>query len=191
MSLFRHIPVLARAAAAQPAPASLRTLATSSVWRNASSSSSSSSAPAPVSSTQPEQERDLAAEQVARHDQAITADLASSAPAELNQRSVRIFRPAKTANSSGKAGTKVWRVDWDILQGSARWENPLMGWASSGDYMQGTSLKFRTKEDAVHFCEKQGWDYHIQEPKVARIPPKSYAANYDYNPKKLRIHHTK
>lgn len=50
---------------------------------------------------------------------------------ELHQRTVRIFRPAKTANSSGKAGTKVWRVDFDILQGSARWENPLMGWASS------------------------------------------------------------
>ena len=31
-----------------------------------------------------------------------------------------------------------------------------MGWASSADYMQGTSLKFKSKEDAVHFCEKQG-----------------------------------
>lgn len=60
-----------------------------------------------------------------------------------------------------------------------------------GDYMQGTSLKFRSKEDAIHFCEKQGWDYHVTEPKVARIPPKSYAANYNYNPGKLRIHHTK
>lgn len=57
--------------------------------------------------------------------------------------------------------------------------------------MQGTSLKFRSKEDAIHFCEKQGWDYHVTEPKVARIPPKSYAANYNYNPGKLRIHHTK
>ncbi|PWN52778.1 hypothetical protein IE53DRAFT_384756 [Violaceomyces palustris] len=57
--------------------------------------------------------------------------------------------------------------------------------------MQGTSLKFRSKEDAIHFCEKQGWDYMVQEPHVARIPPKSYAANYDYVPGKLRIHHTK
>jgi len=60
-----------------------------------------------------------------------------------------------------------------------------------GDYMQGTSLKFRSKEDAIHFCEKQGWDYHVTEPKVARIPPKSYAANYNHIPGKLRIHHTK
>lgn len=31
-----------------------------------------------------------------------------------------------------------------------------MGWASSADYMQGTNVKFNTKEDAIHFCEKQG-----------------------------------
>jgi NADH dehydrogenase (ubiquinone) Fe-S protein 4 len=57
--------------------------------------------------------------------------------------------------------------------------------------MQGTFLKFKTKEDAVFFCEKQGWPYHVQEPHKARIPPKSYAANYSYQPLKLRIHHTK
>ena len=26
----------------------------------------------------------------------------------------------------------------------------------SADYMQGTHVKFATKEDAIHFCEKQG-----------------------------------
>lgn len=49
----------------------------------------------------------------------------------LHQRMVRIFQPAKPATSSGKAGTKDWRVDFDILQGSGRWESPLMGWAST------------------------------------------------------------
>lgn len=32
---------------------------------------------------------------------------------------------------SGKAGYNHWRIDWDVLQGSGRWENPLMGWAST------------------------------------------------------------
>lgn len=75
---------------------------------------------------------------------------------------------------SAKGKTKVWRIDWDVLQGSGRWENPLMGWASSADYMQGTTLAFRTREDACRFAERQGWDYYVQEPKAARIPPKSY-----------------
>ena len=32
---------------------------------------------------------------------------------------------------SGGAKGKRWRLDWDILPGGGRWENPLMGWASS------------------------------------------------------------
>ncbi|GAC93339.1 potential mitochondrial Complex I [Pseudozyma hubeiensis SY62] len=107
-------------------------MSTSSVLRN---TANPNTAPAPAKRTD-NQGRDLAAEQLKRHEQAVTADLVSSAPEELHQRTVRIFRPAKTANSSG-------------------------------DYMQGTSLKFRSKEDAIHFCEKQGWDYHVTEPKTA------------------------
>ena len=30
----------------------------------------------------------------------------------------------------------------------------------SADYMQGTRLSFRTKEDAIHFAEKQGVSCH-------------------------------
>lgn len=57
---------------------------------------------------------------------------------------------------SGKAGLNHWRIDFDTLAGSGRWINPLMGWASTADYMQGTSLKFATELEAVRFCEKQG-----------------------------------
>lgn len=108
----------------------------------------------------------------------------------------------------------------------------------SGDYMQGTHLKvrpfprrplnppplltshnlvqFNSKEDAVAFAEKQGWEYYCQEPQVQMFVPKSYAkcvrvlspacpshcaradkssgsvlrSNYGYTAKKLRIHHT-
>jgi NADH dehydrogenase (ubiquinone) Fe-S protein 4 len=52
---------------------------------------------------------------------------------------------------SAKGKTKVWKLDWDVLPGAGRWENPLMGWASSADYMQGTELKFVTAEEAVAF----------------------------------------
>ena len=44
----------------------------------------------------------------------------------------------------------------------------------------------------MHFCEKQGWNYFVQEPKVARIGPKTYADNYKYVPdSKIRLQHTK
>ncbi|KAK0528422.1 ndufs4 NADH dehydrogenase Fe-S protein subunit [Tilletia horrida] len=159
---------------------------------SSSSSSSGSSSTGLTTAVHGGAGRNLPAEQAERNTHPTAADLVSDAPAALRHRSVRIFKPAKTATSSGKAGTAYWKVDFDILQGSARWENPLMGWASSGDYMQGTSLNFRSKEDAIHFCEKQGWPYFVSEPNKPRIPPKSYASNYDYiSAAKVRIHHTK
>ncbi|KAG8949779.1 hypothetical protein FRC04_008319 [Tulasnella sp. 424] len=84
-----------------------------------------------------------------------------------------------------------WRLNFDVLQGGGRWENPLMGWASSADYVQAMQLKFRTKEDAIHFAEKQGWDYYVQQPTVKRVPPKNYSENYLYSPGKIKIAHTK
>lgn len=82
-------------------------------------------------------------------------------------------------------------MDWDILPKGHRWENPLMGWQSSGDYMQGTNLDFKTKEDAVAFAEKQGYEYFVQEPKERVISPKAYANNFLYSPGKLKHIRTK
>ncbi|KAL7420887.1 ndufs4 NADH dehydrogenase Fe-S protein subunit [Cryptotrichosporon argae] len=121
----------------------------------------------------------------------IAADVVSDAPAELRNRPVRIFKPTKSTMQSAKGKTKVWKMDWDVLPGAGRWTNPLIGWASSADYMQGTALQFRTKEEAIAFAERQGWEYMIEQPKPARIPPKNYANNYVHVPGRLRTHHTK
>ncbi|KAF9013242.1 ETC complex I subunit conserved region-domain-containing protein [Cyathus striatus] len=121
----------------------------------------------------------------------MVADVISGAPSELRHRAVRIYQPTRNTMQSGAGKSTRWRIDWDILPGGNRWENPLMGWASSADYMQGTRMGFRSKEDAVHFAEKQGWDYYIQQPHEKRIPPKNYAENYVYKPNTLRIMRTK
>ncbi|CED82242.1 NADH:ubiquinone oxidoreductase, NDUFS4/18 kDa subunit [Phaffia rhodozyma] len=120
----------------------------------------------------------------------ITADRISGAPAEMTHRSVRIYKPTKTTMQSGRAGFNHWRIDFDTLQGSGRWINPLMGWASSADYMQGMTLKFKTEEEAVLFAEKQGWDYVVSKPNVQPFKPKAYAENYVHSPGKLRLART-
>jgi len=84
------------------------------------------------------------------------AAVLSGAPLELQARTVRIYKPAKTATQSGDWHGHQWRMDWDILPKGHRWENPLMGWQSSGDRMQGTHLNFKSREDAIRFAEKQG-----------------------------------
>ncbi|CAO3653811.1 unnamed protein product [Mucor hiemalis] len=80
----------------------------------------------------------------------------SGAPESLLDRQVRIFKPTRTPVQQGKNGTRLWRIDFDILEDGNRWENPLMGWASSSDFQQALTMKFLTKEDAITFAEKQG-----------------------------------
>lgn len=82
-------------------------------------------------------------------------------------------------------------MDWDVLEKGHRWENMVMGWQSSGDFVQGTHLNFRTKEEAIAFAEKQGYEYFVQEPNQRHFTPKAYANNFLYSPKKLKIVRTK
>lgn len=49
----------------------------------------------------------------------------------LHARTVRIYKPTKNTMQSGHFGYNQWKIDWDVLQGSGRWENDLMGWGSS------------------------------------------------------------
>ncbi|KAK8090632.1 hypothetical protein PG994_000137 [Apiospora phragmitis] len=121
----------------------------------------------------------------------LPAAVLSGAPMELQARTVRIFQPAKPATQSGAWGSHHWRMDWDVLAKGHRWENPLMGWQSSGDMMQGTHLNFKTKEDAVAFAEKQGYEYFVQEPQARKFTPKAYANNFLYTPNKLKHIRTK
>lgn len=44
--------------------------------------------------------------------------------------------PGDNTQSANRAD-KDWVIDWDTLSSGGRWENGLMGWASSADYMQG------------------------------------------------------
>ncbi|KAJ5674241.1 hypothetical protein N7462_009680 [Penicillium macrosclerotiorum] len=122
---------------------------------------------------------------------ALPAAVLSGAPTDLQARTVRIYRPTKAATQSGTWHQHHWRMDWDILQRGHRWENPLMGWQSSADGMQGTHMKFKSKEDAIAFAQKQGYEYFVQEPNERRFTPKNYANNFLHEPKKLKHIKTK
>ncbi|EMC91865.1 hypothetical protein BAUCODRAFT_134631 [Baudoinia panamericana UAMH 10762] len=114
------------------------------------------------------------------------AAVLSGAPIDLQARTVRIYRPAKTATQSGNWHSHQWRMDWDVLSKGHRWENPLMGWQSSADFMQGTHLNFKTKDDAINFANKQGYEYFVQEPNERKMVPKAYATQFVHSAKKLK-----
>lgn len=106
-------------------------------------------------------------------------------------RQVVIFRPARAACQQGKALLNTWKIHPGEQQ---KWENPLMGWTSTGDAMAhqfNSILSFDSKEAAVAFCEKHGWTFEVQEPQLmgkgastipgagkAGVRPKSYGDNF-------------
>ncbi|KAI8320855.1 hypothetical protein GQ54DRAFT_317861 [Martensiomyces pterosporus] len=121
----------------------------------------------------------------------LPAEVLSGAPSSLTKRTVRIFRPANNPMQSGRMANLKWRIDFDGLEKGDRWTNPLMGWQSTADPMAPVRLDFSTKEDAIHFAEKQGWNHFVQEPNFRTIKPKSYKNNFVYRPGKLPMVHTK
>jgi NADH dehydrogenase (ubiquinone) Fe-S protein 4 len=103
------------------------------------------------------------------------ADILSGVPKEVSQRLVRIYKPAKSAMQSGVGNNNEWKLDFDVKQ---KWENELMGWSSSADTVQALRIKFHSKEDAILFAQKQGYEYVVDEPKEMKFKVKSYAKNF-------------
>lgn len=48
-------------------------------------------------------------------------------------------------------------------------------------------LQFANKDEAIAFCEKNGWQYFIQESKLnKKFKPKNYGVNFAWN-KRTRV----
>ena len=107
-------------------------------------------------------------------------DAVDGIPESHRHRLVRIFRPSKTAMSSGVAKTHHWAMEW--LVNDNRWANPLMGWTSTGDPFSTLRLTFDTAEGAIHYAKRHGWQYKVEEPTdevvKAKIEPKNYGSNF-------------
>lgn len=89
---------------------------------------------------------------------------------------VRIFQPSKAATQSGRAKTHRWLLEYEIE--TPRRPEPLMGWISSGDTLNQVRMGFDSKDEAIAFAQRKGWDYAVQEPAVRRVRPRNYADNF-------------
>jgi NADH dehydrogenase (ubiquinone) Fe-S protein 4 len=122
----------------------------------------------------------------------VPKEVISGAPQDLTtSRVVRIYQESKPATQSSHNNGKFWKLDWDVLGAGNRWENDLMGYQGSADYMQGTIMKFDTKEAATRFAQGQGWDYYVQEPNKKRFRKKEYATNFIHSAGPLKHIRTK
>lgn len=89
---------------------------------------------------------------------------------------VRIYQPSKTTMQSGRGKVGDWVLEYEPA--TPRRPEPMMGWTSSGDTLNQVRMKFPTKEAALAFAAKKGWDADIAEWHERRVIPKNYADNF-------------
>jgi hypothetical protein len=82
-------------------------------------------------------------------------------PAALPRRRVVIFKPAKSAMTSG-ARRKPWLLEFEPQSGP--FIEPLMGWTGSSDPLAHMQLGFTSREAAIAYAERQGLEYEVRGP---------------------------
>ena len=88
----------------------------------------------------------------------------------------RIYRPARTAMSSGQAKTLRWVLEYEPER--AKSIEPLMGYTSSDDMRSQIRLEFDSKEEAVSYAERNGIAHQVSEPKERTRPAIAYSDNF-------------
>lgn len=100
----------------------------------------------------------------------------------------RLFKPARTAMSSGTAKTKDWVLEFAPAE--RRSVDPLMGWTSSADTQSQVRLTFPTKEAAMDYAEEHGLRVTVLEPKrrAPTIRQRGYGENFATNRRQVWTH---
>ena len=90
----------------------------------------------------------------------------------------RIYKPARTAMSSGIAKTRSWVLEH--VAEAARSIDPLMGWTSSDDTQRQVRLRFATQAAAEDYARAHKIDYDVSAPKLRKpnIRPGGYGENF-------------
>ncbi len=99
----------------------------------------------------------------------------------------RIFRPAKSAMSSGRGNTKAWVLEF-VAEGATRVTDPLMGWTGIDDTSGQVRLSFDTREQAIAYAEREGLDFVVEEARERVRLVKNYSENFSANRKQPWTH---
>jgi len=107
----------------------------------------------------------------------------------METRVVKIYQQAQGVQN-GTQNMIPWRLQWEDEQ-TQRWSNPLMGWTGTNDPLSNThmTLDFGTAEDAMRFCEQNGWKYEVIQSKPNKelnASPKKYSDNFKWRGPKGR-----
>src|SRR5262249_22827072 len=88
----------------------------------------------------------------------------------------RISEIERKTTQSGKAHSGRWLLEFERQQPLR--PDPLTGWNGSGDTNPQVRITFQTKEAAIAYCEKHGFQYHLLPSAPVKLKIQAYADNF-------------
>ena len=88
----------------------------------------------------------------------------------------RILEQERKTTQSGKANSGKWILEFERQQ--ALRPDPLTGWNGSGDTNTQVRMGFASMEDAIAYCNRHGFDYHVIKAAPVRLKIQAYADNF-------------
>ena len=88
----------------------------------------------------------------------------------------RISELDRRATQSGKANNGLWLLEFEREQ--ALRPDPLTGWNGSGDTNTQVRITFKSKDEAVAFCDRTGLQYHLIPAAPIKMKIQAYADNF-------------
>jgi hypothetical protein len=88
----------------------------------------------------------------------------------------RIIEEQRKTTQSGKAKAGRWNLEFERTEGQR--PDPLTGWAGSGDTKTQVRLTFETKEEALAYATRKGFDVHLVLAPPVKLKLQAYADNF-------------
>jgi hypothetical protein len=88
----------------------------------------------------------------------------------------RISELDRRTTQSGKANSGLWLLEFERQEPSR--PDPLTGWNGSGDTNTQVRITFRSKDEAIAFCERRGIQYHLVPAAPVTMKIQAYADNF-------------
>ncbi|HUQ13906.1 MAG TPA: NADH dehydrogenase ubiquinone Fe-S protein 4 [Novosphingobium sp.] len=88
----------------------------------------------------------------------------------------RIIEEQRRTTQSGRARDGRWTLEFEREQ--AQRADPLTGWSGSGDTRTQVRLSFDTKEEALAYATRKGFDVHVVPAPPVKLKLQAYADNF-------------
>lgn len=110
----------------------------------------------------------------------------SGFPESQRGRDVLIYHEKELIHSRAKANASdlPWKAVFTSNSNSQQWVDPLMGWKSTSDPMEGfqVSADFKTLEDAITWANRNGFRTNVAYDQKFKKDHKSYADKFVHTP---------